>query len=417
MRDSQSFSISSMRIRLEHLVLLFLIVGSLLRLIWPSDMEWKADEIWMFENSRATAAGEAPWPMLGMRSSIGIMNPGMSIWLFILIAHLAKTPVAMVIVVQILNVLALWGLYCFIRLKIPKEKRGPWLWGLILVSVSPLPILFSRKIWAQDLLPPFALLVLIGHWCRKSPWGSFLWGLAGTLVGQIHMSGFFLAFAFFGWTLARDRKSARWVPWLLGSAIGAIGLLPWLREFPGYGSAGWNFTELITLKFFTQWIAIALGVDLQFSMHTAFWSNFLREPVVYGVPTYLIAVAHVFLVLVGLKIVFDWFLPKSRLAYRSKLENFPEARFYLQATLFGVGILMTLSGIRVHAFYLVVLFPFLHLWLAMKLYGQKRTLLAITLAQVFISVVFLVYVHRNGGVPEGDYGTAFRRQVYPTVSR
>src|SRR5678815_4005324 len=113
MKRSQSLTIPTLRIRLEYIALLFLIIGSLLRLVWPSDMEWKADEIWMFENSRATAAG-APWPMLGMRSSVGIMNPGMSIWLFILMAHLAQTPVAMVILVQVLNVVALWGLYYFI---------------------------------------------------------------------------------------------------------------------------------------------------------------------------------------------------------------------------------------------------------------------------------------------------------------
>lgn len=416
MKPSQSFPIPALKIRLEYFALLFLIIGSLLRLVWPSDMEWKADEIWMFENSRATAAG-APWPMLGMRSSVGIMNPGMSIWLFILMAHLAQTPLGMVILVQVLNVLALWGLYYFILARIPEEKRDPWLWGLILVSVSPLPILFSRKIWACDLLPVFSLLVLIGHWCRKTAWGSFLWGLAGTLIGQIHLSGFFLAFSFFGWTLARDRKSPRWVPWLLGSAIGGIGLLPWLRESLNYRPTGFNFTELLTLKFFTQWIAIALGVDLQFSMHSAFWSKFLREPVIYGVPTYLIGIAHVFLLVVGLKIVLQWFQHKSRLAYRTNLENFPQIRFYLQATLFGVGVLMTLSGIRVYAQYLIVLFPFLHLWLAMKLYGQKGTLLAVTLAQIFISVVFLIYVHQNGGVPEGDYGTAFRGQVYPTLPR
>jgi hypothetical protein len=405
-------------IRLEHFVLLFLIIGSILRLIWPSDMEWKADEIWMFENSRAVATG-APWPMHGMPSSVGLSNPGMSIWLFILIAHLAKTPVAMVIAVQILNVLALWGLFCFIRVKVPEEEREPWLWGLILVSVSPLPILFSRKIWAQDLLPAFSLLLLIGHWCRRSPWGSFLWGLAGSLIGQIHMSGFFLAFSLLGWTIARERKSISWVSrvsWLSGCIIGAIGLRPWLRELLIYQGAGWSFKEAFKLKFFVHWIAIALGVDLQFSMHSAFWSRFLREPLVGGVPTYLIALAHLFLLAVLVKIVCRWIGRTSRLADRANLERFRDTRFYLQATLFGVGILMTISGIRVHPFYLIVLFPFLHLWLAMKLYRQKRTLLAVTLAQLFISVVFLVYVHQNGGVPEGDYGIAFRQQSYPTLT-
>lgn len=410
MQSLQNVSQPERGMRLAYLVLFFLVAGSVLRLIWPADMEWKADEIWMFENSRAAAAA-ASWPRLGMRSSVGIMNPGMSVWIFILIAHLCQTPLGMVMVVQFLNVLVLWGLYCFIALKIPEQKE-PWLWALILVSVSPLPILFSRKIWAQDVLPVFSLLVLIGHWCRRSAWGSFLWGLAGTLIGQVHMSGFFLAASFVGLTVAQDRKNVRWVPWLMGSALGAFGLLPWFNELLSYQTSGYNFRELIALRFFGHWIAMAFGVDLQFSMHSAFWSRFLREPVINGIPTYLAALAHIFLLLVLLRITWQYFQRRSRSDYRDNLETHPEIRFYLRATLFGVGILMTISGIRVYAHYLVVLFPFLHLWLAIKLYRQRRTILAVTLAQLFISVVFMIYVHRNGGVPEGDYGTAFRKQVY-----
>jgi hypothetical protein len=323
----------------------------------------------------------------------------------------------MVVVVQVLNVLALWGLYLFILLRIPARQREPWLWSLILVSVSSLPIHFSRKIWAQDLLPPFALLVLIGHWCRQTRWGSFLWGLFGALIGQVHMSGFFLAFAVWGWTLARGRKSVRWVWWLIGSLIGAIGLWPWVREFLAGHVSAWNFKELITFKFFIQWVAIALGVDLQFSMQSAFWLKFLKEPVVMGIPTYLIAMAHGVLLVVFVAIVWRWLRKDTRLAHRLDLEAFPEIRFYLQTTLFGVGILMTLAGIRVYAFYLIVLFPFIHLWLAMNLYRLRRTLLAVALAQLFISVMFLVYVHQHGGVPEGDYGTSYRRQVSSEVTR
>lgn len=407
---------SLQQIRLDHLAIIFLVIGSVLRVIWPADMEWKADEVWMFENSRAVVAG-APWPLLGMPTSIGPRNPGMSIWPFILIAYLSGNPVVMAMVVQLVNVLALWGLYVFIRWKIPLQQREPWLWGLILVSVSSLPILFSRKIWSPDLLPAFSLLVLIGHWCRQHRWGSFLWGLVGALIGQVHMSGFFLAFAIWAWTLVRARRSVRWFWWLLGSLIGAIGLWPWLREFFTSHISAWNIKEVITFKFFTQWIAIALGVDLQFSMHSAFWLKFLKEPVVAGIPTYLIAVAHGFLLLVFLSIVWRWFRKDTRLADRHDLETFPEIRFYLQATLIGVGVLMTLEGTRVYAHYLVVLFPFIHLWLAMKLYRHRRTLLGVALAQLFISVVFLVYVHQHGGVPEGDYGVAFRKQVYPSATR
>lgn len=374
-------------------------------------MAWKGDEIWMFEHSRAAATG-GPWPVVGMPSSVGVVNPGLSTWLFIAIAYVAASPVAMVIAVQVLNVLTLWGLYAFIAFAMPERARQPWLWGLILVSVSPLPIMFSRKIWAQDLLPAFSLLVLIGHWYRARAWGGFLWGLAGALIGQIHMSGFFLAGSLAGWTIARDRKSARWVPWLIGGAIGAVGVIPWVVQVLEHdGPEGRPWIEALTLRFYTRWIATALGLNLPRTMGSEFWTGFLREPVVAGVPTYLVALAHVFLVIVGLTIVVRWFRRESREAYRALLDRFPDIRFYLEVTLVGVGLSMTLSRFLISAHHLIVLIPFVHIWLAMKLHGRTRTLIAVAVAQLLISVSFLAYVHQHGGVPGGDYGTSFRQQV------
>jgi hypothetical protein len=62
--------------------------GIVLRLIWPADMEWKADEQRMF--SWATAIGVTePWPSLGMASGVALPNPGLSVWLFVPLAHTA----------------------------------------------------------------------------------------------------------------------------------------------------------------------------------------------------------------------------------------------------------------------------------------------------------------------------------------
>ena len=137
--------------------------------------------------------GALPW--LGMNSGVQILNPGFSIWPFALMARFTEDPVAMVQWIQWSNVIALWAFFWLFTRAVPTEERGAWLWGLALFAVSPFAIIFSRKLWAQNVLPFFCAVVLWGHFYRRTRLGAFAWGLAGALLGQIHMSGFFFAFA------------------------------------------------------------------------------------------------------------------------------------------------------------------------------------------------------------------------------
>jgi len=91
---------------LDRLPWLFLILGSFFRVSWPLDMEWKGDEKWMFAKALAIASNQAPWPWIGMPSGVGLQNPGLSIWPFALLAHVAHDPVAMAQAVQWINVKA-----------------------------------------------------------------------------------------------------------------------------------------------------------------------------------------------------------------------------------------------------------------------------------------------------------------------
>ncbi|WP_192574939.1 hypothetical protein, partial [Haemophilus parainfluenzae] len=76
------------------------------------------------------------------------------LWGFIALAHVAHTPVALARGVQILNIAALGLLFGFCWWAMPAgPDRRLWLWGIALAGISPLAIVFSRKLWAQDLLP------------------------------------------------------------------------------------------------------------------------------------------------------------------------------------------------------------------------------------------------------------------------
>ena len=59
-----------------------LLLGAVLRLSFPNDIEYKSDEKYMFEAVRSIGVTES-WPRLGMMSGSGtIQNPGMSVWVF-----------------------------------------------------------------------------------------------------------------------------------------------------------------------------------------------------------------------------------------------------------------------------------------------------------------------------------------------
>ena len=58
-------------------IILFIVLGCLLRLVWAEDMKWKEDEIWMYQTARSVVQGRMPWPWLGMSNGVGFLNPGL----------------------------------------------------------------------------------------------------------------------------------------------------------------------------------------------------------------------------------------------------------------------------------------------------------------------------------------------------
>src|SRR4051794_14111830 len=60
-------------------LLLLLVTGGVLRLIWPEVMEFKRDEIYVFERCM-NAGRREPMPRVGLDCSAGPANPALSIW-------------------------------------------------------------------------------------------------------------------------------------------------------------------------------------------------------------------------------------------------------------------------------------------------------------------------------------------------
>ena len=172
--------------------------GIVLRLLWPADMEWKADEQRMFAWASDIGVTE-PWPTVGMASGVALPNPGLSVWAFVPLARVSGDPVALAQLVQLVNVVALLG---FVAIGASRLIAGParqlWFAGLALMAVNPIAVVLARKIWAQSLLPIVTVATLAAHASRRSWAGAFFWGVAGALSGHEFDTNRYCLPGFFG---------------------------------------------------------------------------------------------------------------------------------------------------------------------------------------------------------------------------
>ena len=377
-----------------------MLAGALLRVIWPLDMEWKFDEKWMFAKALQIASGEKAWPVLGMPSGVGLRNPGLSVWPFGVLAHLTHDPVTMAQLVQWLNVLLLLGFALWILRTWDEADQSLGLWGVALFAVSPLAVLFARKLWAQDVLLAFVLPWLWTHRRRQRAWGAAAWGFSGALLGQVHMSGFFAAPALFAATLWRDRRRFRWLPWLIGSAVGALPLLPWLRMLlTPSGSVA--HAKHFSLRFLPELMNHAFGLGLIYPLGLDLL-EYWKGPTWFGLSSYLVAAAH------GALIALFSFGIYLRLR-RPRTQPPEPIRLYLACVLL-TGLLLFALRVDIYAHYLIVFGPVVHIAAIWLIYPQRSLMIAACALQLFLSASFLSFVHVRGGAPDADYGKTYRTQ-------
>jgi hypothetical protein len=149
-------------------------------------MEFKLDEALLHRAALMQASGD--FQLHGIVSSVGLRNPPMSVYLLSIPALFSKSPLFMAGFIALLNTAAIVLTYILARHWL---SRGAALFATWFFAVSPWAIMFSRKIWAQDLLPFFTTLFFICliRWVRTSRWR---WMIGATVsyavLCQIHYS-------------------------------------------------------------------------------------------------------------------------------------------------------------------------------------------------------------------------------------
>ena len=208
--------------RLEILALLtILVLAAFLRLSSPGVVEFKRDEANLSYLALDFARGRS-LPLLGISSSVGIPNPPISVYIFAVPYLFSSDPTVATQFVGLLNVVAVLLTYLMAR---RYYGAGVALLAALLYAVSPWGIIYSRKIWAQDLLPPFVLLTILTGliaFVDGKRWAQWLCLPLLSITAQIHYSALVLMvpIAYLVWLGRR-----RWTRAFALSLIPAILLL------------------------------------------------------------------------------------------------------------------------------------------------------------------------------------------------
>ena len=392
-------------------------------------MEYKEDEEYNFVQTQLIGNTQS-WPWFGIPSGVYLVNPGMSIWVFTVLAKLfgIHHPTHLATAVQIFAWLGIALIIPFaLRWVKDQTERNLWLWACTLAMVNPFLVLYQRKLWPEPFLPMFVMLTWMGWWNRHRVWGALLWGLVGASLGQIHMSGFFFALALFLWTLQWKRKHTQWLAWVAGSTLGALPLIPWaiyiLHHPVNHAiTAGWS--EIVQLKFWAFFLTdptgFHLGNPLGILRGPSHWdqlSDFVRYPLIRGSATYITGLAHL-----GTLILMVWIfarglrsLWRNRRHFRDYLVGGNSNTLFVQnATFILCGVLMTATGVMIRRFYMAITFPLEFILLVRMARPQtprgRNLLLALWIMELAVSANFVGYVHTNHGSITGDYGVGYQAQ-------
>jgi hypothetical protein len=396
-------------------------------------MEYKEDEEYNFTQSQAIG-NTVPWPWFGIPSGVYLVNPGMSIWVYAILAKMfgIHQPTTLATAVQLFALLGMSLIIPFVLKFVEKESRKEWLWAFALAMVNPFLVLYQRKLWPEPFLPFFTMLTLMGWWRRETAWGALVWGMIGAWLGQIHMSGFFFSFALFFWTLCFTPKKQKnsspqptaWKYWFLGSILGALPLVPWfiyIVQHPIQQSMSTGWGEAIQLKYWTFWftdpLGLHLGNPLGLLRGPSHWnqiSDFIRYPVVAGHATYINGIAHFIALLCAGAILFRgmhgiWKQRKNLLSLMIGRDS--NTAFVQNSALLGCGIVLTLTGVMIRRYYMTVTFPLEFIFLVRMANANSkwgtRLLGALWICELLISAHFVGYIHVNEGSTQGDYGNAY----------
>ncbi|HRE46749.1 MAG TPA: glycosyltransferase family 39 protein [Aggregatilineales bacterium] len=216
--------------RLEWLAFIgIILLAAALRMGMPGAVEFKQDEANLSLMALDMARGR-DFPLLGIDSSVGVRNAPVNVYILALPYLLSSDPRVATQYIGLLNVIAVAFTYLFARRYYGVTAA---IFAGVIFAAAPWSVMFSRKIWAQEMLPPFVVGVIftgVLGFIEGKKWAQWVHLPLLAVTGQIHYAAFVLipATLYMVWAGRKRLSRAFWLSIVLAGlavlpyAVGAV---------------------------------------------------------------------------------------------------------------------------------------------------------------------------------------------------
>lgn len=243
-----------------------LILAAVLRFGWPDVNSFAFDEARLSLISLDMARG-GQFASLGMPSSVGVPNLPAAAWIYAVPYAISTDPLIATQFTGLLSLLTVFGVWLLARM-----NWGTWpaLVAAVFMATSPYSVLYSRSVWAQNLLPPLGLAwAWTGFFgaAKGNPVAIALNVFLAGFVFQVHFAGIGLALGT-AYLFFRFRWWRQILPVLIGGALAVLAALPFIAQvtccapqvIEQYRGA-LGGTSQVDLTSFAELLRLGLGIN------------------------------------------------------------------------------------------------------------------------------------------------------------
>lgn len=345
----------------------------------------------------------------GTVSSLGVLNPPIFNYILFPVTFLSLDPRVITLFMALANVAGIIGFFLLLR---KYYGLGTALIASLLLSFSPWAILYSRKIWMQDLLMPATVIMLFAVHkliSEKKDMYWILYAASSLILIQLHQVSVVFVLIVSVFMLAKVRLNLKYL--IFGILIGILPLIPYIifelqNKCPDCFAILSSRERLNTgysLKAFIRPLQIVSIGDFRYILGNDTLTFAQKFPLVYK--------AREFLYLEYL------LLPLGLAVFIAKYKKF---------SFLGYASFLTIASyffLRIESFmhYYIILLPLLFLFLATVFSfflksrniflkaGSTALLGTILLTSIAFNKTFFDLLKMTGGT-KGDYGATFAKK-------
>lgn len=386
-------------------LLVILISALAFRITNLSLIEFKTDEAINIFLSLRPLLGYS-FPPGGTVSSIGILNPPLFNYLLFPMVTISADPRFISFLIALINSISIAALYLIIRRYYSVTLAFV---TSVLMAFSPWAIIYSRKIWMQDLLVPFFVILFLSIHkllVEKKQIYWILFTLSSLFLIQLHQTSIvFILLLTVLLIIKKVKLSPKFI--LIGVMLGLIPLIPYISyeiinrcpDCSVFFSSG-NKLNTYHLSILERPFQIMGQGDFRFEMGDSIGAFSQNFPLAYK----LKAILYTEYIL----------LPLGLLLFIKKYRKFS---FFVYAAV-ALPFLYFLLKIEAFMHYYIIILPLLFLFLATSFeyfMDKKNKLLkylAITLLIILVATSILFdysffnFIKQQGKL-NGDYGSTF----------